>query len=126
MDRSVVVISFLLLAVVLSLSGPAAGDMRVVHSSTNSAGQVIDAAVRQLMMPPAVEVTSSTRRLEDAVAPEFGVDMELHRRILASGTISPGALKPNGPACVKTCPARGGSYTGRGCQTVYQCKNSGG
>ncbi|KAF0894289.1 hypothetical protein E2562_038113 [Oryza meyeriana var. granulata] len=122
MDRRVLASLLLLLAVVLSHSGPAAGDMRVVLAGGKGALHGIDTAVRQLMMAPA---DMASARLEDAVDPELGMDMELHRRILAAN-IGPGALKPDRPACPQTCPARGGSYTGRGCKTVYRCNNNGG
>ncbi|XP_052151491.1 uncharacterized protein LOC127769871 [Oryza glaberrima] len=112
----------LLLAVVaLSLAVPSTGDMRAVLSGGKGAARhAIDVAVRRLAM---VAPTSSSGRLEDAVAPELGVDMELHRRILA-GNVGSGALWPDQPACVQPCPARGGSYTGRGCETVYKCNNN--
>ncbi|KAL5215505.1 hypothetical protein ABZP36_006906 [Zizania latifolia] len=68
MDRRAHAALLILLGVAISLVGPVAGDMSV------------DAAVRHLVVtPPALAST----RLEDAVAPELGVDMELHRRILA-------------------------------------------
>uniref|UniRef100_A0ACD5UQT0 Uncharacterized protein n=1 Tax=Avena sativa TaxID=4498 RepID=A0ACD5UQT0_AVESA len=105
MGRKVCISLLTLLGVALALAGPAAGDMKAAYS--------IDAAVRQLMSPP-------SSRLEDGVAPEFTVDMEVHRRVLAG--ISTGALNQNRPACNGPCPARGGSYTNRGCQSKYQCR----
>lgn len=94
--------------------------MRAVLSGGEGAARHgIDVAVRRLAMV----APSSSARLEDAVAPELGVDMELHRRILA-GNVGSGALRPDRPACVQSCPARGGSYTGRGCKTVYRCNNN--
>ena len=106
MGRKVCISLLMLLGVALALAGPADANMEAAYS--------IDAAVRQLMSP------SSSSRLEDGVAPEFTVDMEVHRRVLAG--ISAGALNRNGPACNGPCPARGGSYTNRGCQSKYQCR----
>ncbi|KAL6650553.1 hypothetical protein ACP70R_009478 [Stipagrostis hirtigluma subsp. patula] len=97
-----------LLGVVLALAGPVAGGMKATFSGGGSPGDA--AALRRLM----------STRLEDGVAPELTVDLEIHRRILAGG-ISAGALNRNGPACIGSCPARGGSYTGRGCQKKYGC-----
>uniref|UniRef100_A0A0E0DCX7 Uncharacterized protein n=1 Tax=Oryza meridionalis TaxID=40149 RepID=A0A0E0DCX7_9ORYZ len=123
MDRKVPTSPLLLVLtiVALSLAVPSAGDMRAVLSGGEGAAlHGIDLAVRQLAM---VAPLSSLARLEDAVAPELGVDMELHRRILA-GNVGSGALTSDRPACVQSCPARGGSYTGRGCETVYRCNNN--
>uniref|UniRef100_A0ACD5UA72 Uncharacterized protein n=1 Tax=Avena sativa TaxID=4498 RepID=A0ACD5UA72_AVESA len=106
MGKKVCITLLTLLGVALALAGPAAGDMKAAYS--------IDVAVRQMMSPP------SSSRLEDGVAPEFTVDMEVHRRVLAG--ISTGALNQNKPACNGPCPARGGSYTNRGCQSKYQCR----
>ncbi|CAM0905086.1 unnamed protein product [Alopecurus aequalis] len=107
MGRNVYISLLMLLGVALALAGPAAGDMKAAYS--------MDAAVQQLMSP-----SSSSSRLEDGVAPEFTVDMDVHRRVLAG--ISPGSLNRNSPACVGSCPARGGSYTNRGCNSRYQCR----
>lgn len=123
MDRKVPTSPLLLVltVVVLSLAVPSTGDMRAVLSGGEGAAlHGIIVAVRRLAM---VAPLSSLVRLEDAVAPELGVDMELHRRILA-GNVGSGALRPDRPACVQSCPARGGSYTGRGCKTVYRCNNN--
>ncbi|XP_040379645.1 uncharacterized protein LOC121054301 [Oryza brachyantha] len=111
----------LLLAAATALAAtPVAGDMRVVVLAGSKGGGHrgnVDDAVRHLM--------TSTTRVEDAVAAELGVDMELHRRILAA-TVGAAALKPDRAACPQACPARGGSYTGRGCKSVYRCNNGGG
>lgn len=61
-------------------------------------------------------------RLEDSLAPEFTLDLDLHRRILAGG-IRPGALNPDHPACPGQCGARGRPYTNRGCEKLYRCNN---
>ncbi|RLM74690.1 uncharacterized protein C2845_PM15G05090 [Panicum miliaceum] len=47
--------------------------------------------------------------------------VEVRRRVL--GSISPSSLDPNRAACIGSCPAAGGAYTGRGCQKVYQCSS---
>ena len=106
MARKVCISLLVLLAVALALAGPASGDMKAAYS--------MDAAVQQLMSQ-----SSSSSRLEDGVTPEFTVDMEVHRRVLAG--ISPGSLNRNRPACAGPCPARGGSYTNRGCNSRYRC-----
>ncbi|KQJ82122.1 hypothetical protein BRADI_5g06277v3 [Brachypodium distachyon] len=103
----------ILLGVALALAEPASGDMKVSFASAGT-GYSIDAAVRQLMSPP------PSTKLEDGVAPELSVDLEVHRRVLA-GKISPGALQPSRPACIQSCPAAGRPYTGRGCKDVYRC-----
>jgi hypothetical protein len=109
MGSKVCITLLILLGVALALADSAAADMKVAYS--------IDAAVRQLMSPS----SSSSSTLEDDVAPEFTVDMEVHRRVLAGG-ISTGALNRNKPACNGPCPARGGSYTNQGCQSKYLCR----
>ncbi|KAM0826127.1 hypothetical protein ACQ4PT_069087 [Festuca glaucescens] len=106
MGRKACISLLMLLGVALALAGPATADMKAAYS--------IDASVRQLMSPPA------SSRLEDGVAPEFTADMEVHRRVLAG--ISPGSLNRNRQACLGSCPARGGSYTNRGCQSRYRCR----
>jgi hypothetical protein len=106
MDRKACISLLLLLGVALALAAPATADMKTSYS--------VDAVARQLMSPP------SSTRLEDGVAPEFTADMEVQRRVLAS--ISPGSLNRNRQACLRSCPARGGSYTNRGCQSRYRCR----
>uniref|UniRef100_A0A0E0KPD8 Uncharacterized protein n=1 Tax=Oryza punctata TaxID=4537 RepID=A0A0E0KPD8_ORYPU len=119
MERKVPTSLLLLAIVALSLTVPSTGDMRAMFSGGEDTHHGIDVAVRQLMM-----VAPASARLEDTVAPELGVDMELHRRILA-GNVGSEALTPNQPACVPSCPASGGRpYIDRGCKTVYQCKNN--
>ncbi|KAF0894530.1 hypothetical protein E2562_039530 [Oryza meyeriana var. granulata] len=71
-----------------------AGDGKGAHMH----GAVDAAAVRQLTMKPT--------RLEDVVAPELGVDLELHRRILAED-VRERVLTANQQGCIKSCPARG-------------------
>uniref|UniRef100_A0A0A9B474 Uncharacterized protein n=1 Tax=Arundo donax TaxID=35708 RepID=A0A0A9B474_ARUDO len=112
MGRMVYAYAYLLslLGAVLALASPVAGGMKATFAGGIGVG---DAAVlRQLM----------STRLEDAVAPELTVDLDLHRRVLAGGSIRPPALSPNRPACLGSCPARGRPYTGRGCQKVYGCR----
>ncbi|RCV33167.1 hypothetical protein SETIT_7G060800v2 [Setaria italica] len=62
------------------------------------------AAALQMMAP---STTTST------------MGFEVRRRVLSN--ISPSSLNPNRAACLRSCPASGGAYTGRGCQKVYQC-----
>ncbi|XP_051216665.1 uncharacterized protein [Lolium perenne] len=109
MGRKACISLLMLLGVALALAGPATADMKAPYS--------IDAAVRELMSPPP---SSSSSKLEDGVAPEFTADMEVHRRVLAG--ISPGSLNRNRQACLGSCPARGGSYTNRGCQSRFRCR----
>uniref|UniRef100_A0A0D9W3T8 Uncharacterized protein n=1 Tax=Leersia perrieri TaxID=77586 RepID=A0A0D9W3T8_9ORYZ len=45
----------------------------------------------------------------------------VHRRVLRTN-IENSVLNANRPACVSSCPANGGSYTGRGCSSAYQCR----
>uniref|UniRef100_A0ACD5UXQ8 Uncharacterized protein n=1 Tax=Avena sativa TaxID=4498 RepID=A0ACD5UXQ8_AVESA len=45
---------------------------------------------------------------------------DVHRRILVS--VSNSVLDPNRPACIGTCGGAGQAYTGRGCQSAYQCR----
>ncbi|CAM0905084.1 unnamed protein product [Alopecurus aequalis] len=45
---------------------------------------------------------------------------DVHRRILISLTSS--VFDPNRPACIGTCAGAGRPYTGRGCQSAYQCR----
>uniref|UniRef100_A0ACD5UPQ7 Uncharacterized protein n=1 Tax=Avena sativa TaxID=4498 RepID=A0ACD5UPQ7_AVESA len=45
---------------------------------------------------------------------------DVHRRILVS--VSNSVLDPNRPACIGTCGGAGQPYTGRGCQSAYQCR----
>ncbi|KAL6851569.1 hypothetical protein ACP4OV_020502 [Aristida adscensionis] len=110
-SKACVVSLLALLGVLLALAGPVAGGMKATFTS-GGAWSGDAAALRRLM--------SSSTRLEDSVAPELTVDLELHRRILAGG-ISPGALDRSKPACINSCPAPGRPYTGRGCQKVYHC-----
>ncbi|KAL5205025.1 hypothetical protein ABZP36_009896 [Zizania latifolia] len=44
------------------------------------------------------------------------------RRVLQGGWNIHAALTANRPACTGPCPARGNSYTGRGCQNKYGCR----
>ncbi|CAN6227733.1 unnamed protein product [Urochloa humidicola] len=109
MDRRACASLLMLAGVLLVLAGPVAAGMKATFAA--GMGSVGDAAALRRLM---------STRLEDGVAPEFTVDLELHRRVLA-GAIKPGALKPDQPACIRSCPAPGKPYTGRGCKAVYQC-----
>ena len=62
---------------------------------------------RQLLMAPVTTATSSV------------LGVEVRHRVL--GSIRSSSLDPNKAACIGSCPAPGGAYTGRGCQKVYQC-----
>ncbi|XP_037410535.1 uncharacterized protein LOC119273493 [Triticum dicoccoides] len=86
------------------------------------------AALARIDAAAAVMPTSSATwmKLEDGVAPELlgstAVDLEGHRRVLASTSITASSLNPNKAACTRTCPARGRPYTGRACLRRYQCR----
>uniref|UniRef100_A0A0A8Y5D4 Uncharacterized protein n=1 Tax=Arundo donax TaxID=35708 RepID=A0A0A8Y5D4_ARUDO len=64
-------------------------------------------------------VNGSARQLIASPSPTSMPGVEVRRRIL--GSISPSSLKPDSPACIKSCPAAGRPYTSRGCKNVYQC-----
>ncbi|KAF0894539.1 hypothetical protein E2562_039535 [Oryza meyeriana var. granulata] len=79
-------------------------------------GAVDAAAVRQLTM--------KQTRMEDVVAPELGVDLELHRRILAED-VKERVLKANQQECITpSCPAPGFPVIPphRGCNPKYGCQ----
>ena len=109
MDRRACASFLVLIGVLLALAGPVAGGMKATFAA--GAG-VADAAVLRRLM---------STRLEDGVAPELTVDLELHRRVLAGGAIKPPVFIPNQPACLPSCPAPGAPYRGRGCKAIYQC-----
>jgi hypothetical protein len=97
--------------VLLALAGPTvAGGMKATFAS-GVVGVGDAAALRRLM----------STRLEDGVAPELTVDLELHRRVLAGGFNKPAVLTASQPACLRSCPAAGQPYTGRGCKAIYHC-----
>ena len=57
----------------------------------------------------------------DAAAALRQLTPDVHRRrILYSLTNS--VFDPNRPACIGSCPGAGRAYTGRGCQSAYQCR----
>lgn len=65
--------------------------------------------------------TSLERKVEEEAGVELPLDVETHRRILA--TIDPRTVfNPDRPVCVGQCAAQGRPYTGRGCETYYQCR----
>ncbi|PVH35151.1 hypothetical protein PAHAL_7G112200 [Panicum hallii] len=91
-----------LLGVALALAGSiAGGSMEAVLAGKRQYGAA------QLMMTPVTATPTSV------------LGVEVRRRVL--GSISPSSLDPNRAACIGSCPAAGGAYTGRGCQRVYQC-----
>ncbi|KAF0894538.1 hypothetical protein E2562_039534 [Oryza meyeriana var. granulata] len=114
MDRNSKALACLLilLGVALSLAGPGAGDMRAVIAGGRGG---LQAAVRQLMV-----VTPT--RLEDVVAPELGVDLELQQRILGGDNSRSNGLEKNKQVCVPKCTDPGEPYTGRDCQKYYKCQ----
>ncbi|TVU13808.1 hypothetical protein EJB05_37236, partial [Eragrostis curvula] len=111
--RKVQAFLLVLLGVVLAVAGPVAAGMKVAFAGGGGPGSWSrDAASLGGLM---------STRLEDGVAPELTVDLELHRRILA-GSISSSALNPYKPACPGQCAAHGRPYTNRGCKQIYQCR----
>ncbi|EES11937.1 hypothetical protein BDA96_02G175900 [Sorghum bicolor] len=109
MDRRACPSLLVLISVLLALAGPVAAGLKAIFAE--GVGVADTAVVRRLM----------TTRLEDGVAPELTVDLELHRRVLAGSSLKPSVFTPNRPACPQSCPARGRPYTGRGCNAIYQC-----
>jgi hypothetical protein len=109
MDRRACTSLLVLISVLLALAGPVAAGMKATFAA--GVGVADTAVLRRLM----------TTRLEDAVASELTVDLELHRRVLAGGFMKPSALNPDRAACLRSCPAPGRPYTGRDCQNIYQC-----
>ncbi|KAF0894537.1 hypothetical protein E2562_039533 [Oryza meyeriana var. granulata] len=85
---------------------------RRVHVSLLAVVVVVVVAAAAVALAGA-DATSSTGA---AAAGEVVV----HRRVLSS-SIQNSALNANRPACLSSCPASGGSYTGRGCKSAYQC-----
>lgn len=95
-------------ALALALAGPiiAGGSVEVgLASKTAGAGAYV---ARQMTMAQATTTTAKTL-----------MGLEVHRRVLSS--VSSSSLNPDRAACLGSCPAAGGSYTGRGCQKAYQC-----
>uniref|UniRef100_A0A0A8XSP5 Uncharacterized protein n=1 Tax=Arundo donax TaxID=35708 RepID=A0A0A8XSP5_ARUDO len=111
MGRRVCVSLLVLLGVVLALAGPVAGGMKATFIAGSPGSWSADAAALRRLM---------SARLEDGVAPELTVDLELHRRVLA-GSIRPPVLNRDRPACLGSCAGRGRPYTGRDCKSLYQC-----
>ncbi|KAJ1270497.1 hypothetical protein BS78_06G056300 [Paspalum vaginatum] len=98
--------------VLLALAGPVAGGMKATFASGVAMG---DAAVLRRLM-------TSSSMLEDSVATELTVDLDLHRRVLAGGGfIKPPVFVAERPSCLRSCPAPGRPYTDRGCKAIYQC-----
>jgi hypothetical protein len=103
-----------LLGVVLALTAPVAGGMKATFGAGGGGpgSWSGDAALLRRLM---------STRLEDGVAPELTVDLELHRRVLVGGSIRPSVFTPDRPACLGPCRAPGRSYTNRGCEKIYKC-----
>ena len=116
MARKVCLTLLALLGVLLAPATPiVAGGMKATFAGSPGRSWSGDAAaLGHLMM---------STRLEDGVAPELALDLEVHRRILANN-IGPRVFDPNRPACPagSSCGGRGKPYTNRGCQKVYQCR----
>ncbi|KAG8089781.1 hypothetical protein GUJ93_ZPchr0011g28204 [Zizania palustris] len=100
---SVVAVALLLLS-----SGGAAGGALI----TADHGAV--AVVGGMMLVRHIEDDLSSLEMESAAYPQP------QRRVLQEG-INYKPLNANKPACDGNCPARGNSYTGRGCQSKYKC-----
>ncbi|RLM75011.1 hypothetical protein C2845_PM15G05060 [Panicum miliaceum] len=110
MDRRARSSVLVLVVVLLALAGPVAGGMKATFASGTGVGDAA-AVLRRLM----------STRLEDGVAPELTVDLELHRRVLA-GAINPTVFIPGRPACPRSsCSEPGRPYIGHGCKDIYQC-----
>jgi hypothetical protein len=115
MDRRAGTSLLVLISVLLALADPVAAGMK----ATFAAGVGVDdmAVLRRLM----------TTRLEDGVAPELTVDVELHRRVLLGSSLETSVFNQNIPACTPqpSCAARGKPYTNRGCEPIYHCNAHG-
>lgn len=111
MDSKVCVFQLALLGGVAlaALAGPnvAGGIMEVGLASSTATGAAH--AARQMM----AQATTTTTTMSV-------MGLEVHRRILGSISSS-SSLNPDRAACLRGCPARGGPYTSRSCQHVYQC-----
>jgi hypothetical protein len=114
-NRKVHAFLLVLLGIVLALTAPVAGGMKATFGAgggpAGSSWSEDAALLRRLM----------STRLEDGVAPELTVDLELHRRVLLGGSIRPSVFTPDRPACLRPCPAQGRPYTNRGCEKIYRC-----
>ncbi|PVH35156.1 hypothetical protein PAHAL_7G112800 [Panicum hallii] len=117
MDRKVCLTLLALLGVLLAPASPVvAGGMKAAFAGSPGSSWSGDAAALGRLM---------STRLEDGVAPELALDLEVHRRILATN-IGPRVFNPNRPACPGTgsCAGRGNPYTpSRGCLKIYQCRS---
>ncbi|KAJ1270495.1 hypothetical protein BS78_06G056100 [Paspalum vaginatum] len=108
-DSKQVCVCFLLSVLGVAALALAGGSMGFGHLAGNKGRPY---AARQVTMAQAATTTTTASRM-------MGLGEVNHRRIL--GSISLSSLDPNRPACIRSCPAAGGAYTGRGCQKVYQC-----
>ncbi|KAL5204754.1 hypothetical protein ABZP36_009625 [Zizania latifolia] len=95
-------ISFVAVALLLLSSG--AGALTADHGAV--------AVVGGMMLVRHIEDLSL--EMESAAYPQ--------RRVLQGSWNIHAALTANRPACTGPCPARGNSYTGRGCQNKYGCR----
>ncbi|XP_062185304.1 uncharacterized protein LOC133888924 [Phragmites australis] len=103
-----------LVGVVLALAGPVAGyGFKATFAASGPGSWSGDAAALRRLM---------STRLEDGVAPELTVDLDLHRRVLAGNSIGTGALESSRQVCLGSCAAPGEPYTDRGCQKKYRCR----
>jgi hypothetical protein len=68
----------------------------------------------------ALASTESYAAALQLMAPSTTMGFQVRRRVL-SNVVRSSSLDPNKAACLSSCPAAGGAYTGRGCQKVYQC-----
>ncbi|KAF7040265.1 hypothetical protein CFC21_094766 [Triticum aestivum] len=105
-----VCISLAILALVL-LGGPGA---KATAFAGGAASMDAAVAVRQVM-------PTSSIKLEDGVAPELAVDMDVHRRVLVD--IGKSVDDRDKQRCLKTPCIAGGPYSGglRGCNPRYGC-----
>nr|CAD1824440.1 unnamed protein product [Ananas comosus var. bracteatus] len=120
--RALWLLSFMLIPrsafVVRASSFDAAGAATATAATTTVAAAATVAVAAAYFSSPD---TSLERKVEEEAGVELPLDVETHRRILA--TIDPRTVfNPDRPACVGPCPARGGPYTGRGCESYYQCR----
>lgn len=121
--RALWLLSFMLVPsrafVVLASSFDGAGGAATAATTaaTTSAAAAVAVAAAYFSSPD----TSLERKVEDEAGVELPLDVATHRRILA--TIDPRTVfNPDRPVCAGPCPARGGPYTGRGCESYYQCR----
>ena len=106
MDSKACVVFLLALVVGVALALATAGSTEAAAAGEGRRRRPYGAR-QQLLMAP---VTATSAAL----------GVEARRRVLSS--ISSSSLDPNRAACIGSCPAPGGAYTGRGCKQAYQCR----